>query len=617
VRRCLVLPVVVLVSGCGADAVGSTSLTSERPLIREGQPDRRVLGGRWLFKLDNRNRGVRRGYMRQGTRRGWRAITVPHDWNGGEKKLNRSSVGWYRRDFVLPRAARGTSWIVRFEAVGHEATVYLNGHAIARHWGNYLPFETRLRGLRRGVNRLVVRVSSLRKRTDLTHWRRARFNRYGNGGWWNFGGIHREVTLRPARRLDIARAQAMPRLACPTCPARVEVRALVRNLSRRAVQPRVTARAAGRTISLETRRIAPGRAAELVGTLTIERPRLWHIGRGNLYRLDVAASAPGGAAAYRNWFGVRDLTKTADGRVFLNGRRLYLRGISLHEDDARVGSAWRRPHLRGTLHRIRQLNATVIRSHYPLHPYILEEADRRGFMVWDAAPINVVQNDRWNLPHVRRAGVQVNEEMVLRDRGHPSVLVFSVADELGIPVTRNQRRFLRAAVRRVRALDPTHWVALDRVARYGAPDDADRVFRIFDALGINEYFGWYRGALPPRPPAYTRHLGSYFDRLHRLQPNAALYVTEFGAEANRHGSVREKGTYAYQSRYLRRHIAAAESRPFINGAIVWALRDFRVHSGWDGFNPKPQPPWNQKGLIRANGRLKPAFRVVAREFARR
>lgn len=237
-------------------------------------------------------------------------------------------------------------------------------------------------------------------------------------------------------------------------------------------------------------------------------------------------------------------------------------------------------------------------------------------MVWDAAPVNLVQNDSWELARVRRAAVRVNEEMVLRDRGHPSVLAFAVADELAIPVRKSQERFLREVAARVRELDPTRLVAVDRVARYGAPDDAHPVFGEFDALGINEYFGWYRGAFPPRRPAYTGDLGSYFDTLHRQQPRAALFVTEFGAEANRSGPVREKGTYAFQSNYLRRHIEAAVSRPYLNGAFVWALRDFRVHSAWSGGNPKPQPPWNQKGIIHADGSPKPAFDEVRRTFAR-
>ena len=92
------------------------------------------------------------------------------------------------------------------------------------------------------------------------------------------------------------------------------------------------------------------------------------------------------------------------------------------------------------LRRVRDLNATVVRAHYPLHPYVMEQLDRRGVMVWDTAPVNIVQNRRWAKASVRRAAVRVSEELVLRDRGHPSVLAFVVADELPIPVRSGQRR---------------------------------------------------------------------------------------------------------------------------------------------------------------------------------
>ncbi|MGI8750544.1 MAG: hypothetical protein ACR2J6_08360, partial [Thermoleophilaceae bacterium] len=104
--------------------------------------------------------------------------------------------------------------------------------------------------------------------------------------------------------------------------------------------------------------------------------------------------------------------------------------------------------------------------------------------------------------------------------------------------------------------------------------------------------------------------------LHRLQPSAALLVTEFGAEANRRGPVREKGTYAFQSSYLRRHVAAAATRPYLNGSVIWVMSDFRVHSAWTGGNPKPQPSYNQKGIIGADGRPKPAYFEVRRLFRR-
>ena len=283
-----------------------------KPLVRQGQPGRATLDRGWVFRLEGDDR--------------WRRVSLPHDWNGAEAKRNKSDVGVYRRRLKL---ARGTRWIARFEGAGHTTTVFVNGRRVGRHVGSYLPFEVDLPA---GRSTLTVRVSSLRTADDLTHWRPSRYNRFGNGGWWNFGGIHREITVRPARGLDISRAQALPRLDCPTCPARVRVLTTVRNLTRRPVRPVVRARAAGREVSFPRVRLAPGERRELAAELTIARPRLWDIGRGNLYRLDVRARG-GGEAAYTTWFGVRDLRKDAEGQVFLNGRRLRTRGISLHEDD--------------------------------------------------------------------------------------------------------------------------------------------------------------------------------------------------------------------------------------------------------------------------------------------
>jgi len=389
----------------------------------------------------------------------------------------------------------------------------------------------------------------------------------------------------------------------------------VHNLSRRTAQTRIILRVDGRETVLPAEPVAPGARREIVGQLTIPQPRLWDIGRGNLYRLDVSAEdGAGPAGRYRTWFGVRDVRKLPDGRVLLNGRPLALRGVSVHEDSPTVGSAWRAPQRAALLRRIDDLGATVVRAHYPLHPALMEALDRRGVMVWDQAPVNQVQNDQLARPSVRRAALLANEGVVLRDRGHPSVLAFSIANELAVPVSQGQIDFVQAAAARVRELDPTRLVAIDRVARYGALDDGHPVFKAVDAIGANEYFGWYRGAFPPRPPAMTSDLDSYLDTLHSKQPHAALFLTEFGAEANRRGPAREKGTYAFQARFLREHLQVAFRHPYVSGAMVWNLRDFRVYPGWTGNNPKPDPPYNTKGLIGTDGRPKPAYFEVRRLF---
>jgi beta-glucuronidase len=97
-------------------------------------------------------------------------------------------------------------------------------------------------------------------------------------------------------------------------------------------------------------------------------------------------------------------------------------------------------------------------------------------------------------------------------------------------------------------------------------------------------------------------------------PNKALFVSEFGAEANRSGPVEEKGTYEYQQDFVNFHLGVHASKPWLSGSIYWALQEFRVRPNWDGGNPHPDPPIHQKGLLRFDGSKKPAWFDVERLF---
>jgi hypothetical protein len=169
----------------------------------------------------------------------------------------------------------------------------------------------------------------------------------------------------------------------------------------------------------------------------------------------------------------------------------------------------------------------------------------------------------------------------------------------------------------VRELDDTRLVALDRASRIGEASYAP-AFEKLDALGVNEYFGWYRAAPITRPPSRTDEIGPYLDQIHSLYPRLALFVTEFGAEASGHGPAGEPGTYEFQSRYLREHLAIQASKRFVNGSLIWILRDFRVTPDWTGGNSakRATPPWNNKGLIEQDGTPKPAFFAVQALFRR-
>jgi beta-glucuronidase len=123
---------------------------------------------------------------------------------------------------------------------------------------------------------------------------------------------------------------------------------------------------------------------------------------------------------------------------------------------------------------------------------------------------------------------------------------------------------------------------------------------------------------PDLPWSTTADLSGYLDQLHAANPNLPLVITEFGAEATRYGSVDQKGTYEFQRRYALDHLAIHGSKPFVNGSVYWALRDFRVNQTWQGGAPAEyaQPPWHNKSLLEETNQRKPAFLAVAKQFRR-
>jgi beta-glucuronidase len=583
-----------------------------------------LLGGTWYFRQDDGFVGDEERWYEGGSLAGWTEITVPHNWNATDTTLNRATVGWYRKEFKLPRAPSGTQrfWKIRFEGSNYRTKVWLNGRAIGGFTGLF-PFEEDLDGLRKGRNTLVVKVSSLRAKTDLTHWRPAAYNGYGTGGWWNFGGLLREVEVRPVDTVDIEDVQALPRLRRLRGPARVEVRAVLRNLTRRKRDVTLVLDVAGQHIVLPARAVA-GRAARTLRTsVTIPRPRLWQPGSPVLYRLTAAAVTDGKRrAAYRLRFGVRKLS-TRGGAMFLNGRRLNLRGASIHEDDLEEGGALSQSTRRLLIRRLRGLGGTVTRSHYPLHPAFIEAFDRLGILYWVDAPVYQLPNSYFDLPSVRSSAVRAVRQTVEGNLNHPSIFTWSLANEpagnrseLGA-IGPGLVEFIREGAAAVRELDDTRFVAIDRQSRVDEPPTSP-AYGFLDVLGVNEYFGWYPSyrADVARGPTTVGELGGYLDELHAANPGLPLMITEFGAEGARSGPATQRGSYEYQVRFAREHLAVHASKPYVNGSIQWALRDFRVEPTWTGGAPAgwTTPPWNNKSPIEETDARKPLYFELRRLF---
>jgi beta-glucuronidase len=599
-----------------------------KPLIREGQVNRQLLGGTWYFRQDDAFVGEAERWFDRDDLTGWRAINVPHNWNATDTTENRPSIGWYRKDFTLPRSPKKALhfWKLRFEGNNYRTKVWLNGKELALFTG-YFPFEVLLSNLRRGHNTLVVEVSSLRSNTDLTHWRPAAYNGFGTGGWWNFGGILREVYVRRVDTVDVEHVTALPRLRRARGPARVEVRTTLRNFTKKDRDVSLIVTISGQRFRIEPETVPALGRRELSETFIIKRPRLWGPRAPQLYRMSVSAVTDRQTrGAYRLSFGVRKIETTPGGIIRLNGKRLNLRGASIHEDDAQEGGALSQATRTLLLNRLENLGATITRSHYPLHPAFIEALDRAGIMYWVDAPVYQVPTSNWNRSGVRKLALRAATLTVRNSINNPSILTWSLANEpaeagpnLGTYAP-SLVRYIRDASEAVRELDDTRLVGLDRQSRVGEPYTTD-AHQYLDVLGVNEYFGWYRSVaenLPDQPATTTADLSGYLDALHAANPDLPLVITEFGAEGTRSGPVEQKGTFEFQRKWVMDHLAIHGSKPFVNGSIHWALRDFRVHQTWQGGAPDEyaQPPWHKKSLIEQNNHRKPVFLDVARLLRR-
>ncbi len=616
--RLLALPLALLAAAAApapaAQAADADGIT--RGTIYKDAPDNRyLLGGAWLFRLDSAGVGLNQAFQRQTTTDGWVPTTVPNAWNAGDNSVASmlGTVAWYRRDFKLPDRASRLDWIVRFESVNYRSRVWLNGRLLGRHTGAHLPFELRIprSALKRsGTNRLVLRVDNRRRGTDFPPSGEAPDGSPG-GGWWNYGGPLREVYLQRVDGVDITSVVVRPQIACRACTATVDARVTVRNFGDRTMPVRITGKFGTRALELGSKRLPARSFARFTTRVKIPKPSLWSPATPNLYSVSLRVTSGGRKlVGYRLRSGIRSI-RINNGRMELNFEPMSYRGVGLHEDDPKAGFAIDSARRAQIAAQVKELGATVMRSHYPMHPELHELADRLGIMIWSEIPVYGLKTRNFKKPEVRKLAARELEQNIVANGNHPSIMMWSLGNELSSRPGPTQADYIKRATGQAKALDPTRPVGI-AVAGYPAAGCRPQ-YAPLDVVGIGEYFGWYPG--PNGQLADREILPEFLDQLRACYPSKAIVVDEFGAEANRSGPVEEKGTYEYQQDFVNYHLGVFASRPWLSGALYWTIQEFRVRPNWDGGNPRPNPPIHEKGLLRFDGTKKPAWFDVQRLYA--
>ncbi|MEA2192232.1 MAG: beta-glucuronidase [Solirubrobacteraceae bacterium] len=600
-------------AACACSALAADGIT--RGSVYHDAPDNRyLLGGSWLFRLDTAGVGLDQAFQRQTAKAGWKTTSVPNAWNAGDNSIASmlGTVGWYRKDFRLPDARSRLDWLVRFESVNYRSRVWLNGRPIGRNTGAHLPFDLRMpRSVlkRSGTNHLVIRVDNRRLPTDFPP---SGLTGSGDpaGGWWNYGGLLREVYLQRVDRVDISSLVVRPELECTTCAASVLMRVTVRNYADRAGRVSIDGRFGTQRVRLGSKSVGARRFATFERRVRVSKPRLWSPASPNLYVTSLTVRLGGQKVVTQTLHsGIRSI-KVVDGRLLLNGKALSLRGVGLHEDDLVTGAALTSARRAQIIAQVKEIGASVIRAHYPLHPEMQELADREGVLIWSEIPVYAVKTQYLKRLEVRKLAARELEENIIANQNHPSILLWSIGNELSARPGPVQANYINRAVHQAKKLDPTRPVAL---AVAGYPSAGCRPqYDALDVIGINEYFGWYPG--PNGQIADRDALSEFLDGVRACYPKKALLISEFGAEANRDGPVEERGTFQYQQDFVNYHLGVYATKPWLSGAIYWALQEFRVRPNWDGGNPRPNSPIHEKGLLRFDGTKKPAWFDAQRLF---
>jgi beta-galactosidase/beta-glucuronidase len=522
----------------------------------------------------------------------------------------------YRISFTGPETPPGFRWLIQFDEVRRNAGVFLNGRRIGRNVDPYTPFTAEARGLRPGRRNDLVVIVDGRKNPKLPE------------GWWNWNGIVRPVRLVPAGPAHIHELGTLSRVKCrgPArgCRAELLLDGELERRGRRKLEPTLDVELrspTGRRLR-KSFRLPAGRAGRerVELAMRVPAPQLWSPDAPNLYRARLTLRANGEVVQLeKRRIGLRSV-QVKGGHLYLNNRRIQLRGASIHEDMPGSGAALDRGDMDRIVADLKELGANVTRAHYLMNDRLLARFDRAGIMVWNQAPI--WQRDHGaNLlgqPKERARALLTVRRTVTAARSHPSVLTHSVANELSFtPDTKpGTRRFLLEAQAIARDVDPTLPISVDIKGRPGFPEQF--TYHEFDMIGLNQYFGWYRWVED------FNLLEPYIYELRDNYPRQAIVMTEWGAEARPElasAPAGLKGSYAFQTFHVGRTLDVIDRSPVLSGAIYWTLREFEIYPGWTGGAGRRPPQYepntrHHKGLIGYNGERKPAFWAVRDRYLR-
>jgi beta-glucuronidase len=591
VQLALLMLAALLLAAAAAQAQPSA------PTPAAGRSEQR-LDGAWRYIVDPMKMGLRPGRMRNFSRDltaqnqelleyEWASapvMTIPGDWSSQVGALGwYEGMMWFHRRFTAAPQP-GQRQLLQFDAVNYHAHVYLNGEKLGEHRGGFTPFAVDVTGkVRAGANVLVVGADNRHLSTSVPAQQ---------VDWWNYGGITRPVRL----------------LSLPATFVRSHSIGLGRDGQVAATVQLDGAGAAGAAVTLALPELGWSRRMITDGegraTLIAAPPRGLARWSPQSPRLYDALITTGFGETLTDRVGFRTIA-VAGKQIMLNGKPIFLRGISLHEEA--LGSTANRTitpaAARALLGEAKALGANFVRlAHYPHSEEMTRAADAMGLMVWSEIPVY------WDMAFANHDTLAeakaMMAEMMQRDAARASVIIWSVGNET--PETPERLSFMRALIDDVRARDGHRLVSAalhDNADDSSGPEGKVRVDdplgAFVDVLAMNRYEAWYGYRTPPQIDEVGWIVA--YDK--------PLIFSEFGADAlyGHHADPLTRWSEEYQALLYERTFAMADRIPGLAGTVPWILKDFRSPRR---FHTRFQNYWNRKGLIDPAGNRKLAWQVV-------
>ena len=510
-------------------------------------------------------------------------MQIPSDWNTKDERLFfYEGTVWFKKSFqAVPMTDCKT--LLYFGAVNYDCHVYVNGKKAGHHIGGFTAFNYDISDLLvEGENTVIVKVDNKRHADAVPT---QIFD------WWNYGGITRDVKLVkvPMVYLEDYNLQLL----------KGEAKGKKRQIT---FSAKLSKPEAGHTVTVSIPELklkktfttdADGQVQSSIFNIQSKALQLWCPENPKLYRVDISLDT----STISDEIGFRTI-ETRDKQILLNGKPVFLKGISIHEEKANGGGRANSVEDAQTLLSwAQELGCNFVRlAHYPHNEYMVREAERRGIMVWSEIPC--YWTIAWTNPDTYQNAQNQLRDMIARDHNRANIIIWSIANETPHSAQRDQ--FLGRLAKYARSLDSTRLISMAMEVT-GASNYVNRLNdnmnEYVDVVSFNQYIGWYRDVNDAPKMRWE------------IPYNKPVIISEFGGGARYglHGAKNQRWTEEFQENLYKENTAMLDKIDGLSGTTPWILKDFRSPRR---VLPGVQDYYNRKGLFSDKGEKKLAFYIL-------